>query len=272
MLPKPSLVLQVKLLPEDYSETAVAEIKRSYMYIAQSVVSELAEDERADGNIMRLSVRLMKPYWNPADAGAEELWRQSFMPWLANATRNMSTAMHNFNTVLHPLGSGNVSYGWADYDFAPHGVMRMKVDGENRLPAIAPALIDRARMLMAEGAWDENVALIRMPSRASLAAQEEAAAAARRAAAEAAAAKAAAESASLGAPDGDAPADAGVPADGLAADAEVETEAALTGSEASPEVPAEVDEATVSFPLDYRIWGIEYADGSVIEFDSKFLF
>ncbi|WP_418995221.1 hypothetical protein [Adlercreutzia equolifaciens] len=37
MLPKPSLVLQVKLSPEEYSEAAAAEIKRSYMYLAQSL-------------------------------------------------------------------------------------------------------------------------------------------------------------------------------------------------------------------------------------------
>lgn len=50
MLPKPSLVLQVRLRPEEYSDTAAAEIKRSYMYLAQSVVSELDEGEpRARG-------------------------------------------------------------------------------------------------------------------------------------------------------------------------------------------------------------------------------
>ena len=92
MLPKPSLVLQVRLNPEDFSEAQAAEIKRSYMYLAQSLVSELGEDERGEGNLMRLNVRLMKPFWNPAEEGADELWHLSFMPWLANATRNMSTA------------------------------------------------------------------------------------------------------------------------------------------------------------------------------------
>lgn len=49
MLPKPSLVLQVRLRPEEYSDTAAAEIKRSYMYLAQSVVSELYEGEPCRG-------------------------------------------------------------------------------------------------------------------------------------------------------------------------------------------------------------------------------
>ena len=172
MLPKPSLVLQVRLRPEEYSDTAAAEIKRSYMYLAQSVVSELDEGERAEGNLMRLNVRLMKPFWDASDPAAEQLWRASFMPWLVNATRNMSTAMHNYNTVLHPLGAGNVTYQWADFDFAPHAVLRLKVDDENRIPSEAPALCDKVRTLAAEGVFDENVARIRIPSRASIAAQE----------------------------------------------------------------------------------------------------
>ena len=172
MLPKPSLVLQVRLRPEEYSDTAAAEIKRSYMYLAQSVVSELDEGERAEGNLMRLNVRLMKPFWDASDPAAEQLWRASFMPWLVNATRNMSTAMHNYNTVLHPLGAGNVTYQWADFDFAPHAVLRLKVDDENRIPSEAPAFCDKARTLAAEGAFGENVARVRIPSRASIAAQE----------------------------------------------------------------------------------------------------
>lgn len=132
MLPKPSLVLQVRLRPEEYSDTAAAEIKRSYMYLAQSVVSELDEGERAEGNLMRLNVRLMKPFWDVSDPAAEQLWRASFMPWLVNATRNMSTAMHNYNTVLHPLGAGNVTYQWADFDFAPP--CRAAPEGGRRKP------------------------------------------------------------------------------------------------------------------------------------------
>ena len=108
MLPKPSLVLQVRLRPEEYSDTAAAEIKRSYMYLAQSVVSELDEGERAEGNLMRLNVRLMKPFWDASDPAAEQLWRASFMPWLVNATRNMSTAMHNYNTLPAPRGCSTV--------------------------------------------------------------------------------------------------------------------------------------------------------------------
>ena len=257
MLPKPSLVLQVRLRPEEYSDTAAAEIKRSYMYLAQSVVSELDEGERAEGNLMRLNVRLMKPFWDASDPAAEQLWRASFMPWLVNATRNMSTAMHNYNTVLHPLGAGN------------------------RIPSEAPALCDKVRTLAAEGVFDENVARIRIPSRASLAAQE--------AAFEEEQAR---YRAALAAQDEDAEDEAAVPAEtaaegegsfeadeaavvtedieelGIAQPSDLADDAAADATTEAPEGASEVLAEPV-FSLDYSIWGIEYTDGTVVEFDSR---
>lgn len=286
MLPKPSLVLQVRLRPEEYSDTAAAEIKRSYMYLAQSVVSELDEGERAEGNLMRLNVRLMKPFWDASDPAAEQLWRASFMPWLVNATRNMSTAMHNYNTVLHPLGAGNVTYQWADFDFAPHAVLRLKVDDENRIPSEAPALCDKVRTLAAEGVFDENVARIRIPSRASLAAQkvafEEEQARYRTAlAAQNEAAEAAEEILADGA-EADAQAEAAgsveepeaVQASATAEDAstaEADTTAAADATAAAAETSEAAGDALAEpvFNLDYSIWGIEYVDGTVVEFDSR---
>lgn len=287
MLPKPSLVLQVKLSPEEYSEAAAAEIKRSYMYLAQSLVAELDEDERAEGNLMRLNVRLMKPFWDPSDPEAETLWQASFMPWLANAARNMSTAMHNYNTVLHPLGAGNVTYQWADFDFAPHAVLRLKVDDENRIPSEAPAFCDKVRTLAAEGAFGENVACIRIPSRASIAAQkaafEEEQARYRAAlAAQGGTAEGENVDASLTGADGVSVEPANE-ADEIAEIVEsTEAAEAVQVAEAADAVEsaetAESDAATEAsedalaepvFNLDYSIWGIEYADGTVVEFDSR---
>lgn len=281
MLPKPSLVLQVRLRPEEYSDTAAAEIKRSYMYLAQSVVSELDEGERAEGNLMRLNVRLMKPFWDASDPAAEQLWRASFMPWLVNATRNMSTAMHNYNTVLHPLGAGNVTYQWADFDFAPHAVLRLKVDDENRIPSEAPALCDKVRTLAAEGAFGENVARVRIPSRASIAAQEaafeeeqaryRAALAAQNEAAEDEAAVPA-ETAAEGEGSFEADEAAVVTEDieelGIAQPSDLADDAAADATTEAPEGASEVLAEPV-FSLDYSIWGIEYTDGTVAEFDSR---
>lgn len=305
MLPKPSLVLQVRLRPKDYSEAQAAEIKRSYMYLAQSIVSELGEDERAEGNLMRLNVRLMKPFWDPSDPAAETLWRISFMPWLANATRNMSTAMHNYNTVLHPLGAGNVTYEWADFDFAPHAILRLKVDDENRIPSEAPALCDKVRTLSAEGAFGEDVACIRIPSRASIAAQkaafeeEQARYRAARAAKNEAVEEAADDVAAVEAAEAVETAgtsEGGEQLEGIEAAALIENAEAVEAAESAeaseaPWVTEDAENVEVvatddsdadvaadaaaeplakpTFSLDYSIWGIEYADGTVVEFDSR---
>lgn len=285
MLPKPSLVLQVRLRPEDYSEAQAAEIKRSYMYLAQSLVSELDEGECAEGNLMRLNVRLMKPFWDPSDSEAEELWRVSFMPWLANAARNMSTAMHNYNTVLHPLGAGNVTYEWADFDFAPHAVLRLKVDDENRIPAEAPTFCNKVRTLATESAFGENVARIRIPSRTSLAAQKAAfeEEQARYRAALAARSEGARNEAAEGAgADTDAAGDIvsaevafegvdSVEADETTVVAEVAEGAEAVATEMAVDAAETSDDALAEpvFSLDYSIWGIEYADGTVVEFDSR---
>ena len=282
MLPKPSLVLQVRLRPEEYSDTAAAEIKRSYMYLAQSVVSELDEGERAEGNLMRLNVRLMKPFWDASDPAAEQLWRASFMPWLVNATRNMSTAMHNYNTVLHPLGAQRcLPVGPEPSTSPPNAALRLKVDDENRIPSEAPALCDKVRTLAAEGVFDENVARIRIPSRASLAAQE--------AAFEEEQAR---YRAALAAQDEDAEDEAAVPAEtaaegegsfeadeaavvtedieelGIAQPSDLADDAAADATTEAPEGASEVLAEPV-FSLDYSIWGIEYTDGTVVEFDSR---
>ena len=236
---------------------------------------------------MRLNVRLMKPFWDPSDPEAETLWQASFMPWLANAARNMSTAMHNYNTVLHPLGAGNVTYQWADFDFAPHAVLRLKVDDENRIPSEAPAFCDKVRTLAAEGAFGENVACIRIPSRASIAAQKAAFE-------EEQARYRAALAAQGGTAEGENVDAALTGADGVSVEpaneadeiAEIveSTEAAeaVQVAEAADAVEsaetAESDAATEAsedalaepvFNLDYSIWGIEYADGTVVEFDSR---
>lgn len=222
---------------------------------------------------MRLNVRLMKPHWNPADAEAQQLWSESFMPWLANATRNMSTAMHNFNTVLHPLGSGNVTYKWADFDFSPNAVLRVKMDDENRIPSAAPAFCDTVRSLCAEGVLGEDVVRVRIPSLASLEAQKAAYEEELRQFREARAAEEAAECApAADATEFEVPADADTAAEAV----DAAGDRGDAGADEVEPAPA-ADEAAATavsepvFTLDYAIWGIEKADGTVVELDSRTL-
>ncbi|MBO4353039.1 MAG: hypothetical protein J5818_06055 [Eggerthellaceae bacterium] len=252
MLVRPSLVLQIKLKPEDYSEAAAEELKRSYIYLAQSIVSELSEDERADGNVMRLSIRLMRPYWNAADPKAQELWDGVMPQWLRNVTRNMSNAMHNYNEVDHPAGVGPVRYDWVDYEFDHNVLIRVKVDSENRITPEMPTIAEKVRTLLSADVFaNGEIDLIRVPSAASYEAQLTAAVEA-------------AQTAQISFEDAEQAevADDRTMADEVASNKEgglLEATATMTPEQMIP-----------AFDIDYSIWGIEYTDGTVVEFDSRF--
>lgn len=243
MLVRPSLVLQANLLPEDYSEDTAEEIKRCCIYQAQALVNELDESECADGNIMRLSIRLMRPYWDASDPKAQELWDGVMPQWLRNMARNVSTIMHNYNTVRHPGDAGNVVYSWVDFEFGNHMLLRIKVDAENRITPEAPEFAQMARRLANEGAFgEEEVAMIRIPSAASYERQLHAAIEA----AEVEAVEAASEE--------------------LVEEAICEADAVDVVVAPEPE-----EEPEFRFDIDFSIWGIEYADGRVLELDTSVL-
>lgn len=263
MLVRPSLVLQVKLLPEDYSDDTAEEIKRCCIYQAQALVSELAEDECSDGNVMRLSIRLMRPYWDASDPKAQELWDGVMPQWLRNMTRNISNIMHNYNTVRHPGDADNIEYNWVDFEFGAHALLRIKVDGENRITPQAPELAQTARRLANEGAFgDGEVALIRIPSAVSYERQLQVALAA---AAEGVDAETAEEA-------------AGLVRVAELADVECTVESAVASGGAidaeTVEMTGEVVDNALStgtspcFDIDFSVWGIEYVDGRVVEFDT----
>lgn len=301
---RPSLVLQAMLVPEEYSEDTAKEIKRSYMYIAQSIVKELPADQAKEGNIMQFRIRLMKPYWNEADPAAAELWDAVMPHWLRNQVVNMSTAMHNYNTVTHPGQAKNVQYAWADFEFNDNATIRVKMTDDNTLGADIPALAAQVRHLMAAGAFGEDKpALIRVPSLASYTAQREAweaqVAEAKRINDEADRAEAeAAEEAKAQEQAAEAGAAAGAEADAKGAAAQADGTEAAAGSaagavveerpqseEAAPEgaaaaeaaddaanatQPREIRRVEVpAFELDYRVWGLEYPDGRVAEFQAE---
>ncbi len=270
---RPSLILQAMLVPEEYNDATAREIKRSYMHIAQSIVKELPAEEENEGNIMQFRIRMMKPYWDLSDPAAEELWSNVMPQWLQNQTRNVSTAMHNFNTVNHPRGAKNVSYEWADFEFNNHALIRVKTDGENRVPVDMVKVAGDVRRLLNAGAFGEGeITRVRVPSLASIAEQK--------AAYEALKEEVRLEQEKLDedallretaamevTPDELADAIEGAPfvAEGAA------SEDITAAEEAAPEVaePAVTQVPTLPpFELSYRVWGIEFADGTVKEYES----
>ena len=283
MLVRPSLVLQIMLKPEEYSEEAVEELKRSYIYLAQSIVSQADGRDAGEGNVMRLSIRLMRPYWDMGDPKAQELWEGVMPQWLRNVTRNVSTAMHNYNTVQHPAGVRNVVYDWVDFEFGRDALIRVKVDAENRIPQAMPDICDKVRALLNEGAFgDREVALIRVPSWASyesqlaVAAEETQARCAIEAQEAADGVSGVAGVAAAAVPSEDTPADAVAAGEnaggafdlnsGIVADAAL---GEIGDAHQSGEMNRGFEYAAPSFNVNLDVWGIEYADGTIEEFDSR---
>ena len=60
---RPTLILQMNLDESVYSEDVVAEIKRSYSYVAPAVVQSHETGNAAPENIMRFVVKIHRPYW-----------------------------------------------------------------------------------------------------------------------------------------------------------------------------------------------------------------
>lgn len=264
---RPSLILQMNLDERLNSDDAVPEIKRSYSYVAPSVVAfhEPADEARVE-NVMRYMVKLHRPYWDKNDPAAEELWQGVMPKWLHNMFAKVSNTITASNKVHAKAGEPGTTYAWMEVEFGENALLAIKTTSDSAMPEEGVAFVERAREALVDGAFGGGVACVRIPSRESYEAQL---AKAQEADAEAAAQAADAE-ATPDAPAGvEADEDGSVPVD---APAEAD-ESASVASEGADEGAAEEAERFVepvlpAFDVDYTIWGIEYADGSARAFDA----
>ena len=272
---RPSLILRMDLDERLFNDEQVADIKRSYSYVAPSLVQahEPADESRVE-NVMRFMIKLHRPYWDKSNAEAEELWQGVMPKWLHNMFAKVSNTITAANNVRAENGEPAFPYHWLELEFGDNALVAVKTGSDSSFPADGVDMVERVRDLMNDGALGEGVACVRIPSRASYEAQlaaAEAAEAERRAAEQAAAEAdetaghevvadaapeasraetAAAEAAEAHVADGEQPAAA-------EADAAEEPEPKF----AAPALPA--------FDVDYSTWGIEYADGTVREFNPQ---
>lgn len=212
---RPSLILQMDLDERTCSDETVAEIKRSYSYVAPSTVAMHAPDGDPAQNVMRFRIKLHKPYWDKSDADAEELWSGVMPTWLHNMFYKVSSTIVASNNTHREQGKPELAYDWIELEFGENALVAVKTAADSSIPEEAVGLVERVRDLMNAGALGEGaLACVRIPSRASWE---------RQCAADVADAD-------------DAPDSAPLPAS--------------------------------SFDVDYTVWGIEFPDGTVREFDA----
>lgn len=264
----PSLIEKISLDERQANQAVIDDLKRSYPYVGPVTVTKHAATDPAC-NVMRLIVRMGKPYWSSADPQGDEMW-QAVSTWLDAKLYKVGSTMANFNKSRAEKGQQTVDYGRVELDMKPY-LFSMALPTTGVLPE-AEDLAARFRELLNQGAFEGTVTRVEMPSAASWAAQYAAAeeAAKEKAAAEAAAAEAAKaeeESAAeeTAAPEGDAAAEAAEPAE--VAEGEAPAEA---GETAEPETPAEPAAPQVVIEaVDYRLWDVVFEDGAVRTLDSS---
>lgn len=288
---RPSLILNMDVDARQYSDDLVAEVKRSYSYVAPSVVAPApAADAKAPiENILRLVVRLHRSYWDANDAAAREQWDAVMPQWLKNMFYKVSSTVGAFNEVRRKAGENPVPYAWMEVEFGDNLTVAQATEAGSAFPADALNVVKRARDLACSGVLGEGAVRISVPSRASWEAQRAAALEAARL--EEAAGSAAEEQVVPGA-DGQAAekaaeaaetagaveaaiaaeaAGAAVVADEAAADAETGIDVGAMGNEAPSDLATDETPAlrfAPAFEVDRTLWGVEYADGTVRTFDS----
>ena len=278
---RPSLILRMDLDERLFNDECVSDIKRSYSYVSPSFVqAHKPVDGQRPENVMRFMIKLHRAYWDKSDEAAQQLWEGVMPKWLHNMFSKVSNTITAANNVRAENGQPAFPYHWLELEFGDNALIAVKTGSDSSFPADGVDMVERVRDLMNDGALGQDIACVRIPSRASYEAQL---AVAEQAQAEAAAAAEQGESAGQGderaidaavAAEGEAVvvadqvADAAEgervdAADRIADAAEPAEAAAVNAAEptfAMPELPA--------FNVDYGTWGIEYVDGTVREFDA----
>lgn len=276
-LPHPSLTLVLDIDERLDSEELRLEIGRCYTHVCLTLVRTHPACEGEPRNIARFLVKMgTRSYWNSSDEGADELWNGIVERWIGNELYKVGNNMRIFNRRQLDAGREPLDFHWVELDLQNGRIaVLLRCDSTSAVDPEASKTVTTLRDACNKGALGDGAVRVLMPSPASYEQQREAGLAAKaqreaeeaarlqaeveRAADEAAAAERIAEEAFLesptlsGARQGD---------DAAAAD----DAAAVGGGEVVEDLYA-LDEA--DFALEYRMWQVEYADGSVRIFDSE---
>lgn len=270
---RPSLILKMDFDERAYNDEVKSEIKRSYSYVAPSLVETHEACDGRPENVMRFTIKVHRPYWDINDEASQELWEGSMVKWLHNMLSKVSNTMIAANTQHKNRGERTVDYVWLDLEFGNNLTIRVKLNADSSIPENTYDIVAAVREAACAGVLGDNLAVVSVPSYESWSAQlaaVEAELAAQAEAEAAAAAEAAAQEAEVSGGDQEAETDETVEVvedaeavdDVESADDELEDEE-TDETEELPEFPPFPD-----FEVDYRIWGVEDADGVIREFDS----
>lgn len=257
---RPSLILKMDFDERAYNDEVKSEIKRSYSYVAPSLVETHEATEGRPENIMRFTIKVHRPYWDKGDEAAQELWEGSMVKWLHNMLAKVSNTVIAANAQHITRGESTVDYAWLDLEFGANLTIRVKLNADSSIPENTYDIVVAVRDAACDGVLGENPVLVSVPSYASWSAQlavaEAELEAQLQAEAEAKAVQQAEEDEEIV--------------------EETDVVEVVEDNEDVEDVPEDEEESDAlpefpplpEFDVDYHIWGVEDADGAIREFDS----
>lgn len=174
---RPSLILNMDVDERQYSDDLIAEVKRSYSYVAPSVVAPVtsADAEAPVENTIRLVVRMHRPYWDANDTVACEQWDAVMPKWLKNMFYKVSSTVTACNDVRRKAGQEPLPYAWMEVEFGDNLTVAQATEAGSAFPSDALSVVEKARDLACAGVLGEGAVRLSVPSCASWEAQRAAA-------------------------------------------------------------------------------------------------
>lgn len=229
---RPTLLLKMSVDESVYTEDVAAEIKRSFSYVSPALIEHHATGEHGVESIIRFIVKMRQPYWSSAEEGADELWNTVMKKWLTNMFAKVSTTASSSNALRREKGEPTLVYSWMDVEFADAVTVSLRLGSDSSIPDDAVESIDAVRTYANEAAFGQGeVVRVRIPSRLSLASHVE---------------------------------NLDDATDAASKDVLGDAEALADTSSREQDIM----EAAAAIKPTASIWGVEYADGSVREFDA----
>lgn len=169
---RPSATLTFTLFGPDATQENASAVKRSYSYIAPTLVKakKPAEDETFDPenipveNTVNMTVRLPKnPYWLDSDEGSRTTWSEIVLPWV---TMKLNTLFETVQEYNNPTRKSHVkALQWKALELAMEDqLIEVELEPDNSLRDIAPVLENVRAYLNSEGIDRGAIERIFVPS------------------------------------------------------------------------------------------------------------
>ncbi len=269
--PRPSCVLILDIDEALATEETRLEVNRCYAYVGSALVRPHAA-ESPTHCYMKLMPKLgCRKYLHASDKGADELWDSVMEQWFYNQFHTISNNMRIYNRRQREEGNPELLFERLDVELEGGDLtVRLALDSTCRIPPERADVLTSARTALNSGVLGEGAIAINAPSKASLSNQVEAARAeAEQKAQQEAEERAAAEKENTEAadtPELDS-ADEFLESPEVADAQRIE---ALKAEEAMREkLEEQYGEEEPDFVVDFSLWDVEYADGSLRTFDSR---